>query len=61
LGQLFFPAVALNDRLLKLETQVQTDKAQLENTQVQLSEAKSKNRVSPTKQLSSALCPQPWT
>ena len=36
--------MALNDRLLKLETQVQTDKAQLENSQVQLSEAKSKNR-----------------
>ena len=36
--------MALNDRLLKLETQVQTDKAQLKNSQVQLSEAKSKNR-----------------
>ncbi len=36
--------MALNDRLLKLETQITTDKAQLENSQVQLSEAKIKNR-----------------
>jgi hypothetical protein len=38
------PAVALNDRLLKLESQVESDKAQLENSQAQLIEAKNKNR-----------------
>jgi hypothetical protein len=38
------PAVALNDRLLKLETQVQGDKAQLEDSQAKLIEAKGKNR-----------------
>jgi septal ring factor EnvC (AmiA/AmiB activator) len=38
------PAAALNDRLLKLETQVKTDKAQLEDSQAQLTEAKSKHR-----------------
>jgi chromosome segregation ATPase len=38
------PAVALNDRLLKLESQVQVDKTQLENSQAQLVECKSKNR-----------------
>jgi hypothetical protein len=38
------PAVALNDRLLKLETQVQADKAQLEDSQAKLIEAKGKNR-----------------
>ena len=38
------PAVALNDRLLKLETQVQAHKAQLEDSQAKLIEAKGKNR-----------------
>jgi hypothetical protein len=38
------PAAALNDRLLKLESQIKTDKAQLENSQAQLIEAKRKNR-----------------
>jgi hypothetical protein len=37
-------AVALNDRLLKLEKQIETDKAQLEDSQAQLTEAKSNNR-----------------
>ena len=38
------PAAALNDRLLKLESQVKTEKAQLEDSQAQLTVAKSKNR-----------------
>ena len=38
------PAVALNDRLLKLESQVEADKAQLEFSQAQLIDAKNKNR-----------------
>jgi hypothetical protein len=38
------PAVALNARLLKLKSQVEHDKAQLEDSQAQLIEAKNKNR-----------------
>ena len=38
------PAVALNDRLLKLESQVKTDEVQLANSKAQLTEAKNKNR-----------------
>ena len=38
------PALALNERLLKLESQIETDKAQLEDSQAQLLEAKYKNR-----------------
>ena len=38
------PAAALNDRLLKLESQVKTEKAQLEDSQAQLIEAKNKSR-----------------
>jgi hypothetical protein len=38
------PAVALNDRLLKLESQIERDKAQLEDSQAQLIEAENKNR-----------------
>ena len=37
------PAVALNDRLLKLESQVKTDEAQLANSKAQVTEAKNKN------------------
>jgi hypothetical protein len=37
------PQQLLNDRLLKLESQVKTEKAQLEDSQAQLTEAKSKN------------------
>lgn len=33
------PAVALNDRLLKLESQVKTDEVQLANSKSQLTEA----------------------
>jgi hypothetical protein len=35
--------VALNDRLLKLESQVKTDEVQLANSKAQLTEAKNKN------------------
>src|ERR1700680_4765824 len=38
------PAEALNDRLLKLQSKIETDKAQLEDSQAELTEAKSKNR-----------------
>ena len=38
------PAAALNDRLLKLESQVKTEKAQLEDSQAQLIDAKNKSR-----------------
>ena len=38
------PAVALNERLLKLESQIETDKAQLQDSQAQLIDAKNRNR-----------------
>jgi chromosome segregation ATPase len=38
------PAAALNDRLLKLESQIERDKAQLQDSQAQLIDAKNRNR-----------------
>jgi hypothetical protein len=37
-------SISLNNRLLKLESQIKTDKAQLEESQAQLIEAKNRNR-----------------